>query len=525
GAVATLLLIACANVASLQLARAGGRARELAVRAALGGSRRRLAGQMLAESLLVALAGGALGMLVARAGVAGLVALNPSYGAFFDVGVDGRVLAVGLAVAVATGALLGLVPGWWAARTDVASAMREGGRGASAGPGAGRLRSGMVVVQVTLAVALLVNAGLLRDATQRLLGQDVGFEREGLLTLEFRLPENKYGSDAEVAAFLGRLMERVEGLPGVLGVASADALPFADSPDRAPFLLEGQGLDEADRAPRMGMVSISPSYFDVLGIPVLAGRALAPSDRLDTPPVAVVSRTAASRFFGGDDPLGRRFYITEELDVATIVGVVDDVRNRMAAEPEALVYLSVLQRPDRFASLAVRAGGDPMALAAAVREAVWALDPDQPVWEVMTLEDRIRGFLGRERLASSLFGAFAALALFLSSLGLYGVMAQAVAQRRRELGVRLALGAGARRVVAGVVGDGLRLTLAGLALGLGAAALVGRAMAAAVVGLDPLDPAPYATAAVLLAAVALGAVWLPAQRASTVDPVRTLRDE
>ena len=524
-AVGTLLVIACANVASLQLARAGGRVRELAVRAALGGSRARLAVQMLAESLLVATAGGVLGMAVARVGVVGLVAINPSYGAYFDVDVDGRVLAFGIVLALASGFVSGLVPAWFASRTEVASAMREGGRGASTGPGAGRLRSGMVVVQVTLAVALLVGAGLLAGATQRLLSQDMGFEREGLLTLEFRLPDNKYSSDEEVATFFDRLLEHLAGLPGSRGVASADALPFADSPDRAPFLLEGQSLDEAERAPRMGLSSVSPSYFEVLGIPLVAGRSLTPSDRLDTPPVAVISRTAARRLFAGDDPLGRRFYFTEDLDAATIVGVVGDVRNRVGAEPEALVYMSVFQRPRHFASLAVRAAGDPMALAPAVSQAVWALDADQPVWEVMPIDERVAGQVGRERFTTFLFLVFAGMALFLCSLGLYGVMAQSVVQRHRELGVRLALGSGGRRVVADIVGEGLRLTAIGLVLGLAAAALVGYGLAAWVVGLQPLEPTPYGAAAVVLSGVALLAAWLPARRASTLDPARTLREE
>jgi len=524
-AVGTLLLIACANVASLQLARAGSRVRELAVRAALGGTRGRLAAQMLVESLLVASAGGALGLGVAHVGVAGLVALNPSYGTAFDVGVDGRVLLFGVAVALVTGAVLGLVPAWFAARTEVASAMRQAERGASAGPGAGRLRSTMVVTQVTLALALLVGAGLLEATTRRVLSQDLGFERQDLLTLEFRLPDNKYRTDEEVVAFLEGLLQRVGSIPGTRGAATSDALPFANSPDQAPFLLDGQGLDEAERAPRMGLLSVSPGYFDVLGIPLVAGRPLQPSDRLDTTPVAVISRTAARRFFGADDPIGHGFYFTEELETATIVGIVEDVRIRLGAEPDALVYMSVLQRPEHFASLAVRTAGDPLALAPAVREAVWAVDADQPVWEVMPIERRIEAEMGRERFTTLLFVVFAAMALFLSMLGLYGIMAQSVVQRRREIGVQLALGAGRGRVIRAVVGEGLRLTAVGLVLGFGAAVLLGRALAAGVVDLRPFEPHLYLLASLLLVLVALLASWLPARRASSVDPMGALREE
>lgn len=521
-AVGMVLLIACANVASLQLARATGRRREMAIRAAMGGSRGRLLNQMLVENLVLAGLAGLLGVGLAYLGVEALLELRPAYARYFHVALDGPVLAFVLAVSLFTGVLFGLAPAVSASRTDVDAALRDGERGMSGGLRTVRFRSGLVVIQVALAVTLLIGAGLLTRSLAALGRVDPGFDTENLLTLEFRLTGDEYEEAEPIVAFLDRVLEQVAAVPGVEGVAAAQALPFSGNGGVMPVIEEGTPVD-LERAPEVRRSVVSPSYFRLMGIPVLRGRVLEVSDRGGAPAVAVVSRAAAERAFPGQDPLGKRIYYTEELEAATIVGVVGDVSLGLGDAPEPHVYLSYTQAPTRFYSLAVRTAGDPMAVAGDVQEAIWSVEPDQPVWEVMPITERITGSVANERFFMLVLAAFSLAALLLASLGIYGVMAYAVAQRSHEIGVRLALGAASRQVRSLVLRQGLVLVGAGVALGVGAALALTRMLEAMLFGVSATDPLTFAVAPVVLTAVSLIACYLPARRATRVDPVETLQ--
>lgn len=521
-AVAMVLLIACANVASLQLARAAGRKREMAIRAAMGGSRTRLMTQMLVENLLLGALGGLLGIGLAYLGVDALLGLRPAYARYFAVAVDGPVLTFGLGVSLLTGVLFGLAPAVSASRADVEGALRDGERGMSGGRRAVRFRSGLVVAQMALAVTLLIGAGLLTRSMAALAGVNPGFDAENLLTLEFRLTGDEYEADEPVVAFLDRVLERVRRIGGVEGAAFAQALPFSGNGGVMPVIEEGEPLD-LESAPQVRSSVVSPGYFRLMRVPVVRGRVFEDTDRRGTLPVAVISRAAAERAFPGEDPLGKRIYYTEELDAATIVGVVGDVSLALGAEPEPHVYLSYTQAPTRFYSLAVRTTEDPMAVAEGVRRAFWSVEPDQPVWEVMPMAERIAGSVADERFFMMVLGAFSLAALFLASLGIYGVMAYTVARRSHEIGVRLALGAAGGQVRSLVLRQGLLLVGTGVALGVGAALLLTGVLDATLFGVSARDPLTFAAAPAVLALVALVACYLPARRATRVDPVETLQ--
>jgi putative ABC transport system permease protein len=310
----------------------------------------------------------------------------------------------------------------------------------------------------------------------------------------------------------------------VEGAALVGAMPFADRPDFFPFLLEGRPLEDAVSASDVAATHVSPEYFDVMGIPFLRGRGFGPGDHAGTPTVAVMSRAAGERLLPGQDPLGKRFYYTEALDVATVVGLVDDVLHSARQEADPLVYFSYAQNPGHFTSLVVRSGGDPRTLAGPVQEAIWAVDPDQPVWEVMTMRERMASSMVSERFVMQVLGAFAASALFLAALGIYGVMSQAVSRQSREIGVRLALGASPRRVLGSVMGPGLAMVAMGTALGLAAATVLTGTLEAMLFGVQPLDPATFVAAPLVVGWVALAACLVPAWRATRVDPAQSLHE-
>ncbi len=531
GASALVLLVACVNVANLLLVRGAGRTREVAIRAALGATRRRLARQLLVESLLLSLLGGAAGVAIAAWGTELLVGLAPAgVPRLHEVGMDGRALAVGLLVALATGCLFGLVPVLQARRVDPQAGLRaDGGRGASAALGAARARRGLVAVEVALSVVLVVGAGLLVHSLWRLQRVDPGFRTENVLRASFVLPASRYPQSYDVyprwdavTAFQRELLERARGLPGVRSAALASHHPLAPGFTNS-FVIEGREDEAADQA-EIPLRAVSPEYFATVGVPLLRGRLLAPRDDADAPAVLLVNEAAARRFFPGADPVGKRiaFWGTSR----EIVGVVGNERfHGVAADAPPAAYPPLAQTPMAAATLLLRAAGDPAALVPALRGAVRGLDAEVALYEMETLDRTLSRSISQPRFTTALLGTFAALALLLAVIGVYGVLSYAVAQRTREIGIRVALGARRGEIVRLVVGQGMAPVLAGLALGLAAAFAGSRLLSGILFEVAPTDPLAFTVVVPVLGAASLLAAWLPARRAASVDPMTALRTD
>jgi putative ABC transport system permease protein len=537
GAVGFVLLIACANLASLQLARAAGRRKEIAVRAALGASRGRLLLQLLAESLLLAAIGGGLGVLLAVWGVDAICALTPKdIPRFQQVHVDGVVLAFAALVSLGSGLLFGLFPAWKISRGDLNSALQEAGRGGTAGPSRQRSQALLVIGQVALASALLMGAGLLLKSFAALQNVRLGFEANHLLTMQIKLPGLKYRDNpngpADMAAFYRQLLGDIAGLPGVRAVALSDNPPFTSAGGtQNSFAITGRPDPKPGEEPFAETQLVSSDYFKTMGMALRHGRAFNAGDALDTPKVVIIDEAFARKFFPGQDPIGQQIN-----DIArdrsrthfTIVGVVATVRHAdlAAAEPKLVqAYYSAAQYPTVQTTLLVRSVGDPLALARAVRSAVLAVDPTQPVFDVRSMDDRLAESLGTRRLSVILVALFSGLALVLAALGLYGTLAYAVAQRTREIGIRLALGAQRAVVFRLILRRGMSLAGIGLGVGLAAALAFGRLLANFLYGVGARDPLTLAVVVFVLAAAALLACFLPARRATHVDPIIALRAE
>ncbi|MEA2695270.1 MAG: hypothetical protein QOJ16_4657 [Acidobacteriota bacterium] len=529
GAVGFVLLIACANVAHLLLARAAARRREIAIRAALGAGQGRLVRHLLTESAVLGLAGGAAGLLVALWGARLLVALTPGdlAGVLLPqvaVGLDGPVLLFTVALSLATSLLFGLAPALSAARVDLREPLQ-----ATAKSGLGKGRGFLVAAEVALAAVLLVGAGLLLRSFARLQAVDPGFRPERVLTMALDLSSSGgYGEPAAQTAFLSELARRVEALPGVRSAAFGDSLPLA----RAMRMLRGLRIEnrppkDPREQPEVMLSAVSPGYFKTLGIGLLRGRAFDARDAKPAPPVAVVNRTLAHSFWGDEDPVGKRIrFGPPSQPWVTVVGVTADIhREDLATAPKAELYLPFLQQPSPFGFLAVRTQGDPAALTAAVRREVRALDADLPIFDVSTLTQRLAASVAARRFGLLLLGAFAALALALAAVGLSGVIAYAVSERTREIGIRMALGADRGDVLSMVVGKGLAMAAAGVVVGLPVAFGLSRFLASALYGIAPSDPVTYLMIPVILLTAALLAAYVPARRATRVDPVVALREE
>jgi putative ABC transport system permease protein len=547
-AVALVLLIACANVANLLLARGAGRAREIAVRFALGASRRRVVAQLLAESLVLATAGGLLGVVFAAWAV-DLLAANPfaAPDPFVPfavdparIGIDGRVLAFTLLLTVLTAALFGLAPALHGARRAPFDALREGGR-ASPSPAARRARDVLVIAEVALAVPLLTGAALLVTSLTRLQRVDAGFDPGSTVAAELDVRGGRYATPAHVAAFYDALLARVAAIPGVAAAGAVERLPLTGPQQSTDFRIEGEAPVEAGARPNVAYASVTPGALATLRVPLRAGRAFSGADDAQAARVALINEAAAARFFPGVDPVGRRIALTVEalrfgpdgppaidFDSAfrEIVGVVADVRHEgLAVPPQPAFYVPFAQRPQGDMSVVVRAAAGTVGLAGALREAVRAVDRDQPVVAMTTLDDVVARALGAPRLRTHLLSTFALLAAALAAIGLYGVLAFAVSQRMHELGVRIAFGARPREIFGLVTARALRLAATGIVLGVIAAAALTRLLASLLFEVDPLDPLAFAAAPALLLAVALLASIGPARRATRVDPLVALRAE
>ncbi|HEV3469195.1 MAG TPA: ABC transporter permease [Pyrinomonadaceae bacterium] len=531
GAVGMVLLIACANFANLLLARAATRRHEVAVRAALGAGRWRIARQLLTESVLLAVLGGAGGLVLALWGVDLLLALEPeSLPRLSSIRVDAAVLLFTFGLAVLTGLVFGLAPALGASRANLSDALKEGGRRLSGGGSRRGLRGALVVAELAVALVLLVCAGLLIKGFWRLRAVEPGFETANLLTLRLELPEARYREIPPQTEYRRRVLEALNTLGGARA-AMVSEIPLGGSSLHHNFVIEGRAPLAPGEEPDLYTRSVEGDYFGVMGIPVIEGRGLTPHDDERAPLVGVVNERFVREHFGGASPVGARIRWARQTEPQwiTVVGVVGDVRHFGLDQPEeSAVYTPYAQSGmawKRWMGVVVRSGTDAAALTNAVKEKIWSVDPQVPVTKVRTMEEVSAASVGRQRLNMTLLALFAAVALALASVGIYGVINYTVAQRTHEIGIRMALGARRRDVLAMVLRQGLGFALAGAGIGLLLALALTRLLASLLYGVTATDPSVYALVAALLVAVALLACYVPARRATRVDPMEALRYE
>jgi predicted permease len=524
GAVGCVLLIACANIANLLLARFAGRRREIAARFALGAGRAEVVRQLVTESMLVAVLGGLVGLVLAQWALAALA----TFGAdliprVLEIRIDPLALGFSLLVTLATGLAIGLLPALQASSVNVLEALKEAGRG-SVGSGH-RLRASLLVAEVSLSLVLLIAAGLLLTSFARLQRVEPGFEPDGVFTAQLVLPPQRYTRE-KLVAFYERLYQRLAMLPGSTSAALTDRVPLTGAQTPAPVAVMGRPLPPMSERPHANRHLVSPRYFSTLGIPIRAGRDFDERDSARVPHVVIVNETFARRHFPGEDPIGRALITGMGQLPSQIVGVVADVRSTSLNTPaEADYFLPALQRPETFTNILVRTNVSSAAMAAAVRDALRGVDPELPLLQPQALTTRIAQTVANRKLALVLLAGFAALALLLASLGVYSVMAHLVAYRTGEIGLRMALGASPAAVMRMVLSHGRRLTLVGIALGIAGALAVSRLMQQALFEVDPADPFVYLALSVTLLLVAECASWFPARRATRIDPVIALRTE
>jgi putative ABC transport system permease protein len=530
-AVGFVLLIACANVANLLLARAAAREGEIALRAALGAGRGRLMQQLLTESVVLAIGGGLLGLLLAVLGTKLLLSLQPAGIPRLEVvRVDGAVIAFTAFIALATGIVFGMIPAFQATRGDLVSSLKEGGKGALASRRAGRMREVLVVTEIALAVMLLAGAGLLMRSFARLQSVNPGFRAAQSLTFRTALPAAAYRGEPERASFYQRALERVTALPGVTSAGAISALPLSGSSFGFTFEIEGDAPPRPGEEPAMQTRVVTPDFFKAMGVPLLRGRGFTAADNANSQQVVLLSEAAVKRYFPNSNPIGRRITLgwgrgpgrlANGGEVVGIVGSVKQFGLDEAEQPE--IYIPHAQTPMGGMSFVVHTAVEPTTLADAVRRELRSLDPSLPVTALEPLEAVVARSISQPRFYMLVLGIFAAVALVLASIGIFGVVSYAVSQRTREMGIRIALGASRERVLRMVLGNAMRLALAGVVVGLLASIALSRTLASLLFDLSPTDPMTFAAVGIGLSVVALLASYLPAWRATRVDPVVALR--
>ena len=531
-AVGLVLLIACANVANLLLVRAAARRKEIGIRLALGATRWRLVRQLLSESLLLSLAGAGVGLLLAEWGVELLIAVIPasqlsSMPYLEGLSINARVFSYAGVLSLATGIIFGLVPALQSSKLDLQAAIKDGGR-SSAGADRKRIRSLLVVSEIALAMVLLAGAGLMIKSTLRLLEVKLGFNPENVMTMQLELPGSKYSEDNQARAFNQQLLERIEALPGVASAATINSIPMQPGPGGG-LLVEGQPPPPSGQKLGTSMRVVSSDYFRTMSVSLIQGRYFTDRDNEASPDVLIINNALRNRLFADQDAIGRRIiFAGGEPKPFEIVGVVDDERIiALDEEPAYITYRPYLQEPWNRSSLVVRTKGDPESITSAVHGEVQAIDPDLALYSVTTLKqfiaDTPQAFL--RRYPALLMGVFAAVALILASVGIYGIISYSVSQRTSEIGIRMALGAQRRDIFKLIVGEGLMLILIGIAIGLAAAIGLTRFLSSLLFGVSATDPLTFIVISLILTGVALGACFVPARRATKVDPMVALRYE
>ena len=531
GAVGFVLLIACANVANLLLARVTSRQKEVAIRTALGADRWALVRQLLTESLLLALAGGLLGLAIAYWSVKTLGAIVPNIQGGKALGIDGTVMLFTLGISVMTGLLFGVVPALQTSRTNLHETLKEGGRSGSGDVSGNAVRRVLVVGEVALALTLLIGAGLLIKSVARLQHLSPGFDAEPLLTFDVSLPNAKYSSDTIRQQFFQSMIDRVSHVPGVVAAGGTTNMPFGGNWSTGSFQVDGYQTGPNQPGPWGDIRAVTPEYFRAMRVPLLQGRAFTSSDLQGSQAVAIVDEEFVHKFYHDQNAIGKRITFggrrAKQPDWITIVGVVGHMMaEALDAKPRVQLYLPYAQRADLpFMSVAVRTTGDPLLMARPVRDAIHSVDKDMPISNVKSMDDLLESSLGQRRLSMILLGAFSAIALLLASIGIYGVLSYSVTQRSRELGIRMALGAARGRVLSLVIGQGMTLAGIGIAIGLVGAFALTRLLASQLYSITPTDPMTFVGVSLLLTAIALVATLVPALRATRVDPVVALREE
>ncbi len=534
GAVGAVLLIACVNVANLLLARAAARGREVAIRTSMGASRWRVTRQLITESLLLSLAGGTLGLLFAWGSLGPLLKLSStSVPAVLTVGLDRWVLFFTLAVSFVTGLVFGIVPAVRTAKLDLRETLNEGSRGSTTGPGQHRIRGVLVVAEIAMAMLLLVGAGLLLRSFSRLQEVPPGFQADHLLVADLPLSLTAYSKPQQRFEFFDRLVERAKSLPGVRSAGAASFLPVSGGGGALHFNINGRPPKSPHDYTVTGYRTVTPNYFETLGMPLVQGRFFTAADTEKAPPVVVINSAMARTYFPVENPLGKRLQLgaIPESDVPwmEVVGVVGDVRQGLDLDPQAEMYLPYRQAdqvlPVFQLSIVLRTATDPLLQAAALRSALAEIDPNQPLVRVRTMEENMAATVAQPRFRTWLIGIFAALALVLAGVGVYGVMSYTVTQRTSEIGIRVTLGAQPEDVFRIVVGEGLRLALAGVGVGILAALALTRLLRSFLYGVSAYDPLTFGGVALILTLVAVAASFFPARRATLVDPLVALRYE
>ena len=532
GAVAFVLIIACANVANLMLARAAAREKEVAIRTALGAGRWRLIRQLLTESLLLAMVGGGLGLLLAFWGVDALLAFGPSdLPRVEQISVDGRVLGFSLLASLLAGALFGIVPALQVSRPSLNDTLKDTGGRTSAGVRGRRMRSVLVVLEVAVSLVLMAGAGLMIRSFSRLTQVDPGFDPRGVLTARMFLTPVKYTEPAQMESFYRRLIERLGQIPGVESASAISLIPMGGSSSGTMTVKDRLG-DKDRESLEVDRRTVTPDYFRTVGMTLVKGRAFTEQDRADAPPVTIVDESFARRYWPDSDPVGREIKVggPDNVDARrpwmTIVGVVKHVKQYgLDVDGREQAYFPFAQRPQVSMALALRTKQDPLALASLVQSEVLALDSDIPIYSVRSMSEIVSDSVAQARFSLFLLATFAGVALALSAVGIYGVMAWSVSQRHHEIGIRMALGAQGADVLRLVLRSGMTLTLAGVVLGLGSALALTRLMDSLLFHVSAVDPATYAAGALVLATVAMLACYIPARRATRVDPMIALRYE